>query len=173
MTFWLIILGLLLLAFAIGQFFVRRRQPLLGFALGILPILGGWLYFSLQAEMALYTCRHDIRAMCEWTGIGILMLTLLAMILILFCAVAVGVMDVARIFWRRKSFFGEANARLYPWPVWRSLMAIVILMVLGFIAGYLLSGAVRTPVMAWFAPFVTVVAGTVWALFRERRAAKV
>lgn len=169
MTFWLIVLGLLSLALAISQFFVRRRQPMLGFALGILPILAGWLYISLQAEMALYTCRNDVRAICEWTGIGIAIFTLLALILILICAVAVGVMDVARIFWRRKSFFGNANAGLYPWPVWLSLMAIVILMVMGSFAGFLLSDVVRTPVMTWFAPFVAVVGGTLWALVRERR----
>lgn len=66
------VVALLLALFIVG-FCIRKRRPLLGYFVGLVPLYIPWQLFMLQIPSAEY-CRQNSLA-CEWTGISVFIIT--------------------------------------------------------------------------------------------------
>jgi hypothetical protein len=169
MTFWLAVLGMLVFPVVSTTLFWRLRRPVLGFAVGTLPIFLAWLTLILQTERSLAECARNVEAFCEWTGIGQLIVTLLAVVLLALAAVFASGAEVIA------AALEEANApaaqgRRKATPLYAgSLLIILAAAPLGLALGIVFSSLTRWYSAFWFSPMLGLAAAITWMVYQEYR----
>lgn len=169
MGFWLPVLGLLLFSVVSTAFFRLLRRPMLGLAVGTLPVFALWLNFMLQTERSLAECARNVEAFCEWTGIGQFLVTLLAVILVALAAAAATGIEFAAVTWQR------ANARAAHGPRKvspRHAGSPLIIMgagALGLVLGFVSASLTEWQSTFWIVPMLGLGAATIWMVYQEHR----
>ena len=68
---------LVVISLVIAWLFVWRGRSLIGYLVGLIPILGNWI--AAEWQMISDCMRCDAPLCCEWTGIGVVVYTILAL----------------------------------------------------------------------------------------------
>ena len=167
MDFWLPVLGLLLFAVVSTAFFRLLRRPMLGLAVGTLPVFVLWLYFMVQSERALAECARNVEAFCEWTGIGRLIVTLLAVVLLAVAAAAATGIEFAALTWQRANPRAAHGQRKASPRRAGSPLIIMVVAALGLFLGFVSASLTEWPSAFWLVPMLGLVAAIIWMVYQE------
>lgn len=166
---WLVLLALFLLPFVATYLSLRRRKPLLGFALGALPLFLLWLALALRTELTLYQCSRDVTLMCELTALGIMIPTLLVIAILTLDGLALAVLA----FTERGLLWPEQGLSQYQQdlrrPLWLSLLFITVVGPLALAMSHWIvmwhNGALT---VYWLVPMLALVGTIAYVVNHER-----
>ena len=170
MGIWFLLLGLLLLPLVATDFFLRRRKPLLGFALGALPLFLLWLALVLRTELTLYQCSRDVTLMCELTGLGIYIPTLVVIGILTLDGLVLALIDFADQRSKRQKPDVTQYQGISRRPLWLSLLFVIVVGLLGLLAAHWLTVGLSWPLtLYWLVPMLALAGTITYVVNNERK----